>query len=461
MLTRPILNFTKKEPMYKTLFPVILLFLWSCSDNNESPITPAKEAVLTTEFESGSIGDVVQINDYQWELSLKDDNGNSSFPDKWRNWWYVKIDKVKSDRPTVITVKNRGWPYLYLPVFSYNQRDWFHFQEEELTLNGDNILIQSQFKHNNVWIARHFPYTLTDLESYIETITGNPHVEISTPGYSGENRPIYLLKITDFSTPVTEKKRIMIHARTHPAETPSSFLIEGVVNFLLEGSAEAQELLEKLEFHIFPMQNADGVVAGNYRTTTSGENLEVMWNYNPDSPLSLIETTPPEIRTIHEHARTLMSDGGPKVSVALNLHAANGPAELRNFFFPHFGTEEQGYSPQEASLWKKQLLFISEVTAQRPDMFEPLPVEGGRSFAENTYPESWWWVNFQDDVMAVTMEMTYGKSGINHRWSRPEDFRTLGRSLALAIGAYDENSPTVPRWIHRNSLPFTEAELKE
>jgi len=42
-----------------------------------------------------------------------------------------------------------------------------------------------------------------------------------------------------------------MHARTHPAETPSSFLIEGMINFLLSGTPQASEILSKFEFYIF------------------------------------------------------------------------------------------------------------------------------------------------------------------------------------------------------------------
>lgn len=457
--------------MKRTLLLIVFLLLWSCSDNDEShstPPVPPKDATLTFDFESGSIGEVVHIDDYRWELSLKDDNNNPDLSDKWRNWWYVKIEKLKTDMDTEIIIKNRGWPYYYLPVYSYNQNEWFHFNEDEVMLDGSTLNIRTEFNHETVWIARHFPYTFSDLEEYIETISGNSNIDISTPGYSGEGKPLYLFKISDFSSPNTDKRRVLIHGRTHPAETPSSFLLEGLVDFLLNGSAESQELLAKHEFHIFPMQNVDGVIAGNYRTTTLSENLEVMWQYDADNPLLLIETTPPEIKTIHEYALNLMSDGDPKVSIALNLHAANGNPDLQTFFFPHFGTEDQGYAPEEASLWKKQISFMSTLAEEHGrDMFEPFTTNGDSSFAGKTYPESWWWVNFQDEVMAITMETTYGRSGLNQRWSEPEDFRTLGMSLARAIGSYDENGlvaiPAISsRADHTHFYPpFAEDELKE
>lgn len=228
-----------------------------------------------------------------------------------------------------------------------------------------------------------------------------------------------------------------MHARTHPAETCPSFLLEGMINYLLSGTPEASDMLSNFEFHIFPMQNPDGVITGNYRTTPQTENLEVMWFYKQYSPLELTENAPVEVKLIHEYARSLMEDDGPEISMALNLHASNSEPDIRPFFFPHFGTEEQGYSPAEATLWTNQIRFINALTEHHgSEMIEPTPAEGGSSFTSKTYPESWWWVNYQERVMAITMEMTYGRAGYSPKWIEPDDLRDLGVSLTLAIHDY-------------------------
>ncbi len=425
------------------IFPALLfltLFV-GCSRHEESVITEtpivADDGVISEDFECGSIGEVNRVSDTEWELSLADDNDNPELPQKWRNWWYVKMEKLDKDSLTQITLKYRGWPYFYLPLYSYNQTDWIHFSEDEVSKNANNeLIIKKTFEHETVWLSRFFPYTFTDLENYIETISSKTHITIETPGFTQGGKPLYLFKITDSSVPDTGKERIFIHGRTHPAEIPSSFLIEGMVDYLLGGTDEAGEILKKFEFYIFPMQNVDGVIAGNYRSTPQTENLEVMWNYDSENPLNLNASTPPEITTIHQYAKNLMSDGGPKISIALNLHASNSEADVRTFFYPHFGDEAQGYTSSEASLWNKQISFISHLSTHfGANMIEPVPNEGGNSFASKTYPESWWWVNFRDEVMAMTMEMTYGRSG-SSRWIEPDDFRKLGQHLTLAISDY-------------------------
>ena len=415
-----------------------MLFFSNCKDE---PVTPT---TVTDDFESGSIGEMVKTDETAWELCIANDNDDTSLPESWRSWWYVKMEQVATYTPTQITVKNSGWPYYYVPVYSYDQQAWHHFSEDEVTqTNEKEIQIQKQFEQQTVWIARFYPYTFSDLETYLNSIRGNVSVDIQIPGYSQEGKPLYLLKITDPSVPVAGKKRIFMHARTHPAETPPSFVIEGIVNYLLSGTAEASDLLSRFEFYIFPMQNVDGVIAGNYRSTPKSENLEVMWFRDSTNSPGLTSEAPVEVTTIQQVASQLMNDGGPAVTIALNLHASNSEPDICPFFYPHFGPESKGYSPLEASLWDEQLAFIGNVENHYgSDHIEPVPNEGGSSFASKMYPESWWWNNYSDQVMAMTFEMTYGRAGHAPRWVEPDDYRNLGVSLALGIRDYsDGNMP--------------------
>jgi len=412
--------------------------LAGCGDTVPSQVP----ATVSASFESGSIGRVARISATEWELNIADDNNDASLPASWRSWWYVRMDNLVPGVPTQITVKNSGWPYYYLPVYSYDRVTWRRFAEDEVTRDRDKeIIVRKRFASGTVWMARFYPYTFSDLGRYLATLKDSPYVDIRVPGYSREGRPVYLVKITDAGFPVSGKKRILIHARTHPAETPPSFLIEGLIRFLLSGGREASDMLARFEFYIFPMQNVDGVIAGNYRSTPRSENLEVMWLFDGSNPPDLTGEPPPEVAIIHQYAKMLMTDGGPPVSIALNLHASNSEPDIRPFFYPHFGPAALGYSPEEASLWEKQLRFLdTAATRYGAEMIEPAPIEGGRGFAGNPFPESWWWANYRDRVMAMTMEMTYGRAGFAPRWIEPDDLRDQGTSLALSIRDYCDDS---------------------
>lgn len=436
------------------LLVLLSSLLTGCGDSTLSPMT-----TVTAAFESGSIGKAVQVNSTEWELTIADDNNNAALPASWRSWWYVRLDNAATTGATAITLKNSGWPYYYLPLYSYDQRTWYRFSEAEVTLNQDSELVmRKQFARPTVWLARFYPYTFTDLENYLQSIAGNRFLEIQVPGYSQNGKPLYLLKLTDPDSPVAAKKRIFIHARTHPAETSPSFLLEGLIASLLSGSSDAATLLATTEFYIFPMHNVDGVIAGNYRSTPKSENLEVMWYLDSDNHMNLNADAPHEVAVVQQYAKRLMTDGGPPVVIALNLHASNSEPDIRTFFYPHFGTVAQGYTAPQTALWDSQIRFIDLLAARYDaDLLEPVPENGGSSFAANPFPESWWWTNFQDRVMAMTIEMTYGRAGFAPLWVTPDDIRQLGASLALAIGDYCNGSSKTAQAAHKaaRAMPLT------
>ena len=69
------------------------------------------------------------------------------------------------------------------------------------------------------------------------------------------------------------KKGIFISARVHPGESNSSWMMKGLIDFLVSNAPEARALREKFVFKIVPMINPDGVINGNYRCSLCGSDL--------------------------------------------------------------------------------------------------------------------------------------------------------------------------------------------
>jgi len=73
------------------------------------------------------------------------------------------------------------------------------------------------------------------------------------------------------------KKAIFICSWVHPGESNASFVVEGIMKFLLGSSEEATLLWENFVFKIVPMLNPDGVIYGHYRTSLLGVDLNRRW----------------------------------------------------------------------------------------------------------------------------------------------------------------------------------------
>ena len=89
-----------------------------------------------------------------------------------------------------------------------------------------------------------------------------------------------MLIITNFKSipeEISIRKAIILTARVHPGESNSSFMMKGVIDFLVSQCEEANFLRDNFVFKIIPMLNPDGVIVGNYRCCLIGQDLNRQW----------------------------------------------------------------------------------------------------------------------------------------------------------------------------------------
>lgn len=82
--------------------------------------------------------------------------------------------------------------------------------------------------------------------------------------------------ITNFTSrpeDIAVRRAIILTSRVHPGESNASFIMAGILEYLVSEEDGAKFLRNNYVFKIVPMLNPDGVIIGNYRCSLSGLDL--------------------------------------------------------------------------------------------------------------------------------------------------------------------------------------------
>jgi hypothetical protein len=102
----------------------------------------------------------------------------------------------------------------------------------------------------------------------------------------------------------SKRKAIFITGRVHPSETTGSWVMEGILRYLV--SPEASNLLSSYVFHVIPMLNPDGVICGNSRCGLMGVDLNRRWDHPSPIGQPTIHACKELIRTVSRRREVLM-----------------------------------------------------------------------------------------------------------------------------------------------------------
>ena len=211
-------------------------------------------------------------------------------------------------------------------------------------------------------------------------------ITIDSLGATVQNRGIWELTISE-NPEASTNHRIYIHARTHPGEDESFWVTNEIINILISESPLAEFIRSNCIFHIIPMHNPDGVELGYPRENANGIDIESGWD---DIPLE------PEVAILKNRFIELMLPMPNPVKIALNMHSAYS---CTRYFVYH---DEVGTSENYAILEQQ---FIGGIQSYFPGGFENWDyIVSWSSGTPDQYPESWWWMNHGENVMALTYE---------------------------------------------------------
>jgi len=192
----------------------------------------------------------------------------------------------------------------------------------ELTENGH--IVKIHMNTGNIYVAGMEPYRLSDLYTLIKKIRENPLVRIQVIGKTVESRELEIIRIGKGDAPF----RIFIRARAHPWEAGGNWVVQGLINNLL--NKKGLPYLDKYVVYILPMANKDGVARGHTRFNSLGKDLNRSMNLPADTVLA------PENAALEKWMKE-MTEKGMKPDITMDLHNdRNGkldfgdPSKLKN-----------------------------------------------------------------------------------------------------------------------------------
>jgi hypothetical protein len=239
-------------------------------------------------------------------------------------------------------------------------------------------------------LGDHWGYSYDSLLVDLQKWQQSPYISIDSLGASVQNRALWELTITSATLPVTPRKIVYIHARTHPGEVQSFWVTNEIINILSSESEFAKFVREKCVFYIIPMYNPDGVELEFRRENANGVDIESNWY------ASVIQ---PEVAVLRARFTELMWSSAP-IEVALNMHSSTSG---ERYFVYH---DAAGTSLTYTELEKQ---FIGAIQSYFPGGIAPwyyfVSWTNGTPYQ---YPESWFWLNHQESVMALTYEDVNG-----------------------------------------------------
>lgn len=230
-------------------------------------------------------------------------------------------------------------------------------------------------------------YSYDSTLTYLEKLEQSPYVKIDSIGASVEGRAIWMVNVSEPIQHFETTYRVAIHARTHPNEVQSQWLTQRIIDILIGDSEIAKTLRNRVIFNIVPMYNPDGVELEFYRQNANGIDLERNW---------FVDDHEPEVFALKNKYYELMNSYTP-IDIMLNMHG-DGGANRAYFYYHH----ENGTSIKFTEDEKR---FIGLIRKYFPDGIRDwdrsVTWEEGNPML---FPESWFWVNYEESVMAITFE---------------------------------------------------------
>ncbi|XP_067840475.1 cytosolic carboxypeptidase-like protein 5 isoform X2 [Heptranchias perlo] len=280
----------------------------------------------------GSFGNGLSTPDCEFNVWTKPDCAETEFENGNRSWFYfsvkggvpgkvIKINVMNMNKQSKLYSQGMAPFVRTLPGKSrwerVRERTMYEMVENQFILSYTHRFLE--YRGATTYFAFCFPFTYSECQEMLmqldEKFQYCKHLTSRSPAdtiyyhreplcYSLDKLRVDLITITschgmmvereprleklfpDYSTSrphqFSGKQVFFVSSRVHPGETPSSFVFNGFLEFILRSDDLRARMLRRMfVFKLIPMLNPDGVVRGHYRTDSRGVNLNRLY-LDPD-----------------------------------------------------------------------------------------------------------------------------------------------------------------------------------
>jgi len=286
--------------------------------------TPKKDTSLVyinMYIENGSRHDWEMAEDGSVIIDLTYDYERASLNRAYEHWHFLLHAKSGSEMILLFQNFNEIYNGRHVPfdyswstacVVSPDGKNWKHAPTEWVA--GNRMKVRVKMESDSMYVAHVEPYRLSDLQNLYSRIKDNSLIKIIPIGTSVEGRQLDIIRVG------SEKAlhRIFIRARAHPWEPGGNWVVEGIIQNLLNKSKESGEYLRNYAVYILPMASIDGVARGVTRFNMKGMDINRKLTKPANPVLS------PENAAMERWLEDMISKG-LKPDLAIDFHNdANG-----------------------------------------------------------------------------------------------------------------------------------------
>jgi hypothetical protein len=277
----------------------------------------AASIAIVSNFEGGNIRKIEQPGPAHFRVHLPGDVDQDG-RNRQANWYSFRVDGAKGKALTIDIASIPG-EYNYKPnkgavtgdtppYYSYDNKTWLSWADFTYDANEPKLTLRITPTSDTLWVAHVPPYTNEHLAALRKSIAGSKWLKEETIGKTPEGRSMLLWRIAEGKP----TKHVWLMARQHSWESPTSWVCEGLVRFLLSNDPEAARIRKSVAFHVLPMNDPDGVARGGVRFNKYGYDLNRNWDFFNAEKM-------PEIAAQHAAISRWIKAGNP-IDLFLTMH---------------------------------------------------------------------------------------------------------------------------------------------